>query len=90
MPPAPSMGAATRASTGLSIPSLTDPSAPLSDDGSFDSSMSLVNVPSSPSIDEEDDEIYQDSRSRIAASPTMLERDLEYVVLYDTSSSGDD
>ena len=94
MPPAPSLGAAsgaTRASAGMSIPtsSLTIPSAPPSDDGSFDSSISLINIPSSPSIDD-DDEDYQDSRSRIATvppSPAAIERDLEYVVLYETSTS---
>jgi next to BRCA1 gene 1 protein len=94
MPPAPSahsIGATTRASANISVPgtSISIPSTPPSDDGSFDSSISLINIPSSPSINDEDDEDYQDSRSRLASvatSPAILERDLEYVVLYDTSS----
>ena len=92
VPLAPSMEGATHVSTGLSVPSLTAPSAPLSDDGSFGSSPSLISMPSTAENenDEEDDEVYQDSRSRIATSPVAIERELEYVVLYDTSSSGDD
>ncbi len=50
--------------------------------------MSLINVPSSPSG--EDDDLYQDSRARIHASPLETHRDLEYVVLYDTASSEDE
>ena len=94
MPPAPSLGAATVASTGISnaASSITIPSVPHSDDGtdnSFDSSISLVNIPSSPFLDDDDD-LYQDSRSQVASniqSPAAIERDLEYVVLYDTSSN---
>ncbi|KAI0094476.1 hypothetical protein BDY19DRAFT_1044297 [Irpex rosettiformis] len=94
MPPAPSLAAATVASAGVShaASTVTVPSVPLSDDGSdssFDSSISLINIPSSPSVDN-DDELYQDSRSHVASnshSPAVIERDLEYVVLYDTSSN---
>lgn len=88
VPPAPSAGAQTHQSTGMSVaPSTTVPSSPLSDDGSFDSSLSLIDAPSSPSIASADDEIFQDSRE--AASPVDPTRDMEYVVLYDTTSSED-
>ncbi len=98
MPPAPSLGGVTGVSAGVSNAgtSITIPSAPRSDNGSdisFDSSISLINIPSSPSVDD-DDEVYQDSRSHvevaassIVPSPAVIERDLEYVVLYDTSSN---
>lgn len=66
--------------------SFTIPSGPPSEDGSFASSASLINVPSSPE-DEEDDAAFEDSRSHIIESPLEHPRDLEYVVLYDTSSS---
>ncbi|TCD64312.1 hypothetical protein EIP91_004259 [Steccherinum ochraceum] len=62
-------------------PSITIPSNPPSDDGSFESSISLIDAPSSPSIGE-DEAIYEDSRSNAFAERP---RDLEYVVLYDTS-----
>ncbi|CAL1694541.1 unnamed protein product [Somion occarium] len=72
--------------------SFTTPSSPPSDDGSFDSSVSLLDAPSSPS-DDEDEAIYHDSRSRIlptpAEVPVTVDHDIEYVVLYDTSSEED-
>lgn len=52
--------------------------------------MSLIDVPSSPSIEEEDEDIFQDSRSRVAPSPAEPNNDIEYVVLYDTTSSEED
>ncbi|GJE89466.1 ZZ-type zinc finger-containing protein [Phanerochaete sordida] len=88
VPPAPSAGARTHPSE--SAPATTVPSSPLSDDGSFDSSLSLIDAPSSPSIASADDEIFQDSRSAVdAASLADAARDMEYVVLYDTTSSED-
>lgn len=76
------------ASTGVSgPPSTAVPSSPLSDDGSFDSSLSLIDAPVS-SIEDEDEEIFQDSRERVVATPVDgPAQDMEYVVLYDTSSS---
>jgi len=74
-----------------SVSSVTIPSNPPSDDGSFDSSVSLIEVPSD---DEDDamyeDAMYEDSRSRVIVSPVPRARELDYVVLYDTSSSGED
>lgn len=82
MPPPPSLTADTQLSTQSSVPtSLTAPSGPLSDDGSLDSSISLVDLPS-PSISD-DEEIYHDSR---ASAPADQTGDAEYIVLYDTSS----
>ena len=69
-----------------SASSITIPSAPPSDDGSFESSISLIDAPSSPSI-ADDDAIYEASRSQVQATTGDRPRDLEYVVLYDTSSS---
>lgn len=92
MPPAPSAGAGTQTSTRLSIiTSTTVPSSPASDDGSFDSSMSLIDAPSSPSIEGLDDEdIFQDSREIVVSPANEASHDIEYVVLYDTSSSEDE
>ena len=93
MPPVPSTGAETHASAGVSVgPSTTAPSSPASDDGSFDSSMSLIDAPSSPSIDaiDDDEDIFQDSREIVVSPNNEAPRDLEYVVLYDTSSSEDE
>jgi len=64
--------------------SVTIPSGPLSDDGSFSSSMSLVDLPSPTSDD--DDEVYEDSRSRVVPTPSDQLREVEYVMLYDSSS----
>ncbi|KAL4246320.1 hypothetical protein ABKN59_008948 [Abortiporus biennis] len=68
--------------------SLTIPSNPPSDDGSFDSSVSLIDAPMSS--DDEDEAIYQDSRSRVLVPPTGNNHDQEYIVLYDTGSSEED
>lgn len=86
-PSAPSGDAGTRTvSVESSLPaSVTAPSGALSDDGSFDSSISLIDVPSSPSANDDDD-LYQDSRTHIT-SPVGRSNEVEYVVLYDTSSS---
>ena len=82
MPPPPSLTTAdTRAST-QSVARLTFSSG-TSDNGSIDSSISLVDVPS-PSISD-DEEIYHDIR----AVPANETQDAEYIVLYDTSSEDD-
>ena len=74
-----------------SASSITIPSNPPSDDGSFESSMSLIDAPSSPSI-VDDDAIYEASRSHVVVSGGAGERprDLEYVVLYDEDTSSDE
>jgi len=57
----------------------------VSDDGSDASSVSLISVPSSEDV--EDDEVWQDSRSHVVVtSPERARAALEYVVLYDESS----
>lgn len=96
MPLVPSAGTETRVSANartsapLSAPSLLTVSG--SEDGSLDSSVSLVDAPSSPSIedidgfDDDEEDIFQDSRE-VVVSPTEPQREQEYVVLYDTSSS---
>jgi next to BRCA1 gene 1 protein len=57
----------------------------VSDDGSDASSVSLISVPSSEDV--EDDEVWQDSRSHVlVTSPERARAALEYVVLYDESS----
>ena len=93
MPPAPSLATGTRVSGEASAPTFTNPSGPVSDDGSLDSSISLVDMPSSPSSPSSlsDDEIYEDSRTHLV--PTAVSAhpgDVEYVVLYDTSSSSEE
>lgn len=99
MPPVIEVPTLTSAGPTAEATSLTTPSHPPSDDGSFDSSISLLDAPSSPS-DEEDEAIYHDTRSRILPTPaepttrtppqaTIQEQDIEYVVLYDTSSEED-
>ena len=84
IPPAPSLTEGTLASA--EPPSLTTPSGPLSEDGSVDSGLSLIDVPSSPEMS--DDEFYEDSRAQQPA-PRAQQGD-EFVVVYDTSVSGDD
>ncbi|OSD06218.1 hypothetical protein PYCCODRAFT_1475052 [Trametes coccinea BRFM310] len=69
--------------TRFSTPSATMPSAPPSEGGS---SISLVDMPSSPSSTSSDEAMYEDSRSRALLSPQMLARDIEYVMLFDSSS----
>ena len=68
----------------FSTSSMSFPSAPPSE---VDSSVSLLDVPSSNSSD--DDAIYEDSRSQVIASPEAPQ-DVEYVMLFDSSSSEDD
>ncbi|KAH9951018.1 hypothetical protein B0H21DRAFT_685870 [Amylocystis lapponica] len=80
-----------RTSTGTGVPapalSVTIPSGPPSEDGSFSSSISLVDLPSPTSDD--DDEVYEDSRSRLVGSQEEQQqvREVEYVMLYDSASS---
>ncbi|KAI9056980.1 hypothetical protein FKP32DRAFT_1661460 [Trametes sanguinea] len=69
--------------TRFSTPSATMPSAPPSEGGS---SISLVDMPSSPSSTSSDEAMYEDSRSRVLVSPQVLARDVEYVMLFDSSS----
>ena len=90
MPQSVPQSVSARATTvhRFSSSSLTIPSAPPSDGGS---SISLLDVPSSSSSDD-DDEIYVDSRSHVVTSPTEIQvgPDVEYVMLFDSSSSEDD
>ncbi|KAL7285558.1 hypothetical protein ACG7TL_000662 [Trametes sanguinea] len=72
--------------TRFSTPSATMPSAPPSEGGS---SISLVDIPSSPSSTSSDEAMYEDSRSRVLVSPQVLARDVEYVMLFDSSSEDD-
>ncbi|KAI0652399.1 hypothetical protein C8Q79DRAFT_1081591 [Trametes meyenii] len=67
--------------THFSTPSATIQSGPPSDSGS---SVSLIDALSSSSSD--DDAIYEDSRSRMLVSPTMVPREMDYVMLFDSSS----
>ncbi|KAI8981131.1 hypothetical protein BD414DRAFT_464073 [Trametes punicea] len=66
----------------LSTPSVTLPSSPPSEGGS---SVSFVDIPS-PSLASSDDVVYEDSRSRVLVSPELAARDIEYVMLFDSSS----
>lgn len=71
--------------------SVTLPSIPPSETGSFDSSISLVDAPVSPLDDDDDDEaIYEDSRSHVVVSPVQRVQEVEYVLLYDSASSEDE
>ena len=84
MPPPPSLTTAdTRASTQSVVRTGVTFSSGSSDNGSIDSSISLVDVPS-PSISD-DEEIYHDIR----AVPANETQDAGYIVLYDTSSEDD-
>ncbi|KAH9858338.1 hypothetical protein C2E23DRAFT_803657 [Lenzites betulinus] len=71
--------------TRFSTPSITLPSSPHSSGGS---SVSLLDVPSSDSSDD-DDAIYEDSRSRVLVSPSQVPHDVDYVMLFDSSSEDD-
>jgi len=53
-----------------------------SDIGSDDSDISIVDMPSSPSMSSNDSGVWQDTRDQVAPSETGV----EYVVLYDDSS----
>ncbi|CDO73092.1 hypothetical protein BN946_scf185007.g146 [Trametes cinnabarina] len=84
VPQPPSMRSANeQVYTRFSTPSMTMPSSPPSEGGS---SMSLVDVPSSPSSTSSDEAMYVDSRSRVLASPQVHAQDVEYVMLFDSSS----
>lgn len=67
--------------------SVTIPSGPPSDSGSFDSSISLVDAPTSP-ISDDDEAVYEDSRSHVTP-PSARVQDVEYVMLYESSSEDD-
>ncbi|OJT04449.1 Protein NBR1 -like protein [Trametes pubescens] len=73
--------------TRFSTPSVTVPSAPPSDGGS---SVSLLDaVSSADSSDDDDEAMYEDSRSRVLVSPSLVPQDIEYVMLFDSSSEDD-
>ncbi len=89
MPQSVPQSVSARATTErrFSVSSITIPSAPPSEGGS---SISLLDVPSSSSSDE-DDEIYVDSRSHVVdSSEVEAGQDVEYVMLFDTDSSSED
>ncbi|KAI0361037.1 hypothetical protein OH77DRAFT_1417236 [Trametes cingulata] len=81
--PPSTRSAAEHVYTRLSTPSMTLPSAPPSEGGS---SVSLIDIPSSSSSSSSDDAIYEDSRSRVLVSPALTPQDVEYVMLFDSSS----
>ena len=55
-----------------------------------DSSVSLLDVPSSNSSDDDDDDAaYEDSRSQVITSPVEHAQDVEYVMLFESSSESD-
>ncbi|PCH34161.1 hypothetical protein WOLCODRAFT_160653 [Wolfiporia cocos MD-104 SS10] len=71
--------------------SVTVPSRPSSDTGSFNSSISLVDVPASP-VSDDDDAVYEHSRSVVVTNPAdrvNRVQDVEYVMLYESSSEDD-
>ena len=68
----------------FSSASVSIPSAPPSEGGS---SISLLDIPSDSSDD--DDAVYEDSRSRVIPSPSIPAQDAEYVMLFDSSSEDD-
>ncbi|TBU25294.1 hypothetical protein BD311DRAFT_700421 [Dichomitus squalens] len=70
----------------FSTSSMTVPSAPPSE---IDSSVSLLDVSSSSSSDDEDYAVYEDSRSQFVPSPAADAQDVEYVMLFDSSSEDD-
>ncbi|KAI0699389.1 hypothetical protein C8T65DRAFT_581265 [Cerioporus squamosus] len=89
MPQSVPQSVSARATTEhrFSTSSISIPSAPPSEGGS---SISLLDVPSISSSDE-DDEIYVDSRSHVVATPEVdVGQDVEYVMLFDTDSSSED
>lgn len=69
----------------FSISSMTVPSAPPSEIGS---AISLLDIPSSSASDD-DDAIYEDSRSQVIVSSAADAQDVEYVMLFDSSSEDD-
>ncbi len=69
----------------FSTSSMSFPSAPPSEIGSV---ISLLDVPYSSSSDD-DDAVYEDSRSQVIVSPAADAQDVEYVMLFDSSSEGD-
>jgi len=77
---AASANSAPAAAAGTSAATTT--SATFSDIGSDDSDLSVVDMPSSPSLDSNDSLEWQEPREQVALSETGV----EYVVLYDDSS----
>ncbi|KAH9837268.1 uncharacterized protein C8Q71DRAFT_757514 [Rhodofomes roseus] len=71
--------------------SATLPSSPLSDTDSFDSSISLVDAPSSP-ISDDFEEYFRELRGHVSRPEAAARRALEpeYVMLYDSASSESD
>ncbi|GBE77445.1 hypothetical protein SCP_0103200 [Sparassis crispa] len=90
MPHSTSEPAVEQRSTTARSLSVTIPSGPTSDSGSFDSSASLIDAPSSPFSDDDDDAVYEDSRSHDIVSPAQPRQETEYVMLYESSSSEED
>ena len=71
----------------FSISSMTVLSALSSESAS---SVSLLDVPSSNSSDDDDDDAaYEDSRSQVITSPVEHAQDVEYVMLFESSSESD-
>ena len=84
MPQTAAQSASARSTTRrFSASSLTIPSAPPSEGSS---SISLLEVPSDS---DDDDAAYEDSRSRVISSPAISAQDVEYVMLFDSSSDDD-
>ena len=84
-----------RAATNLSEPtlSITIPSGPPSETDSFESSISLVDAPSSP-ISDDIESYYREVREHAAATrptapPAGPVREGDYVMLFDSSSEDD-
>lgn len=85
--PQPGQPSSTRSTvdhvpTRFSTPSVTMPSSPMSEGGS---SVSLLDVISS-NASSDDEAMYEDSRSRVLVSPSQVPQDIEYVMLFDSSS----
>jgi next-to-BRCA1 protein 1 len=79
----------TARSTPMSLSPITAPSKPASENGSDSDTMSLISIPSSE--DEDEDEEWEDSRvNAVNAATETVRSAMEYVVLYDDSSSDED
>jgi hypothetical protein len=73
------------ATSNVTVKTETTADDAISDVGSDASSVSLISVPSS---EDEDDEIWQDSRSHVVVpEPERARAAMEYVVIYDEGSS---
>lgn len=78
----PPGSAHTTTAQRFSTSSMSFPSAP----PSVGSSVSLIDASSDS---DDDDAIYEDSRSRVITSPEVAPPDVEYVMLFDSSSEED-